>query len=146
MRRRLLLRRVHRLSAVILGIYALPHLTNHLLARSGPQRHSAIMAVLRQAYRQPLVEAILLAAVLAQVVTGSLQLRASRGQKVGWFVQLQRWAGLVLAVFLCQHVSAILFGRVVARLDYAAAVLVKFPHVLYFAPRWRGGEGDVEVA
>jgi succinate dehydrogenase/fumarate reductase cytochrome b subunit len=136
--RRVQLRQVHRISAVIVGLFALVHIGNHLLALFGPELHIHGMEVLRLGYRQPLVEGILLLAVLVQIVTGGLQLWAGRGQRFSRFMRLQRWAGLVLALFLLQHLSAIIYGRFVQHVDtdffFAAAVLVRFPRVLYFAP------------
>lgn len=141
--RRMLLRQVHRLSALVVGLYSVPHVLSHLLALDSVERHLAAMTAMRQVYRNPLVEGLLLLAVLVQVVTGSLQLWAGRGQKVALFTRLQRWAGLILALFLGQHVSAVLYGRLLQGLDtnlyFAAAVVLKWPHSLYFAPYYVAG-------
>lgn len=143
--RRLLLRQVHRFSAIVLGAYAIPHVFSHLFALDSAERHIAVMNAFRQVYRHPLVEALLLAAVLTQIVTGSLQLWQLRRQKVAPFTRLQRWAGLILALFLAQHVSAVLMGRVLEGLDtnfyFAARVVLQWPHALYFAPYYVAGVG-----
>lgn len=142
-RHRVLLRQAHRISAIVLGTYAVPHVFSHLFALVSAERHIEVMTAMRQLYRQPLLEGVLLAAVLVQIVTGTLQLWQGRGQRVALFTRLQRWAGLILAIFLAQHVSAVLLGRLVQGVDtnlyFAAAVVLKLPHAFYFAPYYLAG-------
>lgn len=132
------LRRVHRMSAMFIAVFALVHLANHLASLWSIAAHIAFMDAVRTVVRQPIVETVLLACVTSQAATGLWMLihrwRQRRG-KVAW---LQALSGAYLAFFLLVHVAAILFGRTVLRLDtnfyYAAAGFHVAPFQLFFAP------------
>ncbi len=134
----MLLRRIHRSSAVIIMIFALLHISNHLFAISGVANHIAVMNSLRVIYRNPFVEILLLCAVVVQIITG-LRLFWTGGNKRSSFLDwVQAFSGLYLAFFLVIHVSAVLVERNVFRLDsnfyFAAAGLLRFPLLLFFVP------------
>lgn len=132
------LHRIHRTAALVVLAYAVPHLLNHLIAVNGPASHIAFMDLLRQVYRQPVVEAILLLSCLTQIVTGAIIAWQSRNVPARGFARIQRWAGLVLGYFLVQHLSAVFYTRLVQQLDtnfyFAASVVQGIPLALYFAP------------
>jgi succinate dehydrogenase/fumarate reductase cytochrome b subunit len=137
------LRRIHRLSAFLLISFVIVHLCNHLFALWGAEQHIAVMEALRTLYRHPLVEPLLLLAVLSQIVTGLRlfwKLRKARGNRL---VKLQRLSGLFLAFFMLSHVLAALYSRFVSHLDtnfyWAASVLVIRPYVYYYAPYYALG-------
>jgi succinate dehydrogenase/fumarate reductase cytochrome b subunit len=134
----MLLRRIHRSSAVIIMIFALLHISNHLFAISGVADHIAVMNSLRVIYRNPFVEILLLGAVVAQIVTGLRLFWTGRNQRSSFFDWVQAFSGLYLAFFLVIHVSAVLVERNVFRLDsnfyFAAAGLLRFPLFLFFVP------------
>lgn len=126
----------HRFGAGVLGVFLLLHLGNHLLLFVGFEAHRAVMHSLRQLYRWPPLEAVLLLAVCTQLMSGvMLAWRSRRGclPALRW----QRWSGLALLLFLLIHVSAVLLGRR-AGLDtdvhFAAAGLHHHPAWLFFAP------------
>jgi succinate dehydrogenase/fumarate reductase cytochrome b subunit len=137
-----LLRAGHRLSALVLAAYALPHLFNHLLALGGAERHIGFMRMLRQVVRVPAVEALLLACVAFQVVSGMTMLvrrrRPGRVGSVGRLARAQALSGAYLAFFLLVHVGAVLNGRLRLGLDtnfyFAAVGLSVLPFALFFAP------------
>jgi succinate dehydrogenase/fumarate reductase cytochrome b subunit len=135
-------RRIHRLSAVLLGAFALVHITNHLIALRGIDAHSAFLTAARIVYRAPLVEPLLLAAVLVQGVTGVLQLRSGWGMRRSFWSRLQAISGGYLLFFLTVHVSAILVVRWLG-LDsnfYAAAMVLTIPPLpLIYAPYYALG-------
>lgn len=132
------LKSVHRASAAVVALYAMLHIANHLAALGGVAAHLAFMDALRMAYRPPVAEALLLACVAVQVVTGTWL--SVRGWKVrrGRIARWQQVSGLYLAFFLAIHVSAVLFGRAVFRLDtnfyFAAAGMHVPPFAWIFAP------------
>ncbi|QOY93644.1 hypothetical protein IM543_19175 [Massilia sp. UMI-21] len=136
------LRRIHRLSALAVGAYALVHLANHLVALQGVEHHIAFMGALRQVTRLSAVEALLLAAVLVQVVSGLLlargRPRAPRAAPRPFLARLQAMSGLYLAFFLVVHVGSVMVGRSVLGLDtnfcFAAAGLLVAPYYLFFVP------------
>jgi len=135
-------RRVHRMSAALLGAFVLLHLANHLVALRGIDAHQAFLTAARTVYRAPFVEPLLLAAVLVQSSTGVLQLRAGWGMRRGFWSRLQAISGGYLLLFLSVHVSAILAVRLLG-LDsnfYAAAMVLTIPPLpLFYAPYYALG-------
>jgi hypothetical protein len=123
---------------MLIAAFALVHIANHLASLWSIAAHIAFMDAVRTVVRQPIVEAILLACVSLQALTGLWLLihrwRQRRG-KVAW---LQALSGAYLAFFLVVHVAAIMVGRAVFRLDtnfyYAAAGLHVAPFQFFFAP------------
>jgi succinate dehydrogenase/fumarate reductase cytochrome b subunit len=120
-------RKVHGISAVVLALYLLPHIVNHIVGLGGVEAHIAFMHAVRVVYRVPVVEGLLLFCVLLQAVTGlSLFLLGLRDRR-GFVPWLQACAGAYMAFFLYVHVRAVLFGRSVLHVDtnfyYAAAGL-----------------------
>jgi hypothetical protein len=134
----MILRRLHLASFAVLGTFVAVHLVNHLVGLGGFEAHLAFMEVARRVYRNPGVEAVLLASVAVQVVSGvSLVARGWRARR-GWIPWLQAGSGLVLALFLLNHVGAVLVGRLVLGLDttwhFAAAGIHVPPFHLFFVP------------
>ena len=137
-------RRLHGMAAVVVGLYALVHLANHLVALRGIASHIAFMQAVRQVTRVPAVEALLLAAVAFQAGSGVLMVlrrrrqRPARPQRRPLFEWLQEASGLYLAFFLLVHVVSVLAGRAVLGLDtnfyFAAAGLQARPYPLFFVP------------
>lgn len=132
------LRALHRASALVLIVYALCHIANHLAALESVSLHMAVMSTLRRVYRQPVVEALLLGCVAFQAVSGVwLAVRGWSG-RVGRVAWLQAISGLYLAFFFVVHVSAVSFGRAVLGLDtnfyFAAAGFHVAPFGWFFAP------------
>ena len=130
-----LARRMHRISAVLLGTFGVLHLCNHPLVAAGADTHQVVMGVLRRLYRTPVAELLLYAAIGAQVASGWTLFRLSRGAcgERRW----RRYSGAFLSFFLVAHGLAAQYQRHVAGLDsnayWAAAVLV-WPWALWFVP------------
>lgn len=131
-------RKLHRYGAVVLALYLLVHIANHLAALGGIDAHLRFMDAARLVYRQPLAEAVLLLAAAAQAFSGLRMLASGWDRRKGWLPWLQAASGAYLALFLLIHVSAVLFGRVVLDLDtnvhFAAAGLQVWPYSLFFLP------------
>ncbi len=132
------LRRLHRLSASVLIVFALAHLSNHLDSMAGIGAHIAFMDAARSVYRQPLVEIVLLACVAFQVGTGLWLLVSGWRRRRGGIAWLQAASGALLAFFLLAHVGAVLAGRAIFQLDtnfyFAAAGFHVPPFAWFFAP------------
>jgi len=96
------------------------------------------MNLLRQVYRNPFVEIVLLCAVLVQIISGLKLFRINRSIAKSNFEQLHIWTGLYLAVFFIIHVSAVLGGRFLLHLDtnfyFGVAGLNAFPSNIFFIP------------
>ena len=134
-----LIRRVHRSSAAVLGIFVLVHLVNHLAGLRGVEAHLAFMQAARAVYRHPAVEVLLLVSAALQGLSGAAMLRRARlFGAVPWMHRLQHWSGLYLGFFLVVHVIAVLVGRGVFGLDttwyFAAAGFHVRPFAWFFAP------------
>jgi len=144
-----MLRKLHRTSAVILLVFIIAHLTNHLAALKGIEAHTTMLRALRIVYRNPIAETALLLAVLLQIITGSALIYTRRHERRGIWKRVQAWSGIAIAAFLLQHVGAVLFGRCVQQLDtnfyFAAAVLQGGLHKYYFFPYYFAGVTSVFV-
>jgi succinate dehydrogenase hydrophobic anchor subunit len=119
-------------------LFAAIHVANHLAALAGVPTHLAFMKTARLAYRNHLIEPLLLAAVLAQLISGLILVASGFRARRGFVPWLQAWCGLYLAFFLVIHVGAVLYGRLVLHLDtnfyYAAAGFHVPPFAWFFAP------------
>ena len=132
------LRSLHRASALVLASYALLHIANHLASLHSIALHLEVMDALRKVYRQPVVEALILACASFQVVSGLLLVVRGWRRRSGAVAWLQAASGMYIAFFLLVHVAAVLLGRSVLHLDtnffYAAAGLHVQPYQWFFAP------------
>jgi succinate dehydrogenase/fumarate reductase cytochrome b subunit len=133
----------HRISAAVLATFLAVHLFNHVVGLWGVGAHIAFMEKARLAYRSPILEPLLMAAVLVQIATGVEQVRAGWGTRRGFWPRMQVISGLYLAFFLANHT----FWVFVARLGYgldsnfylAAAFLTIEPLPILFAPYYALG-------
>lgn len=138
------LARLHRILAVGLVFFILPHLAGHLAGLWGQGAFDFVQGHLRPFYRNPLVEPVLLLAVALQLVLGLVLLQ--RQWRRGLRGNLLRWqfiSGVVLALFLIEHLLAMAMARYWAGLDttfwWPASVASQWPFVLYFWPYYLSG-------
>jgi succinate dehydrogenase/fumarate reductase cytochrome b subunit len=102
------LRVAHGVSAALIILFYLAlHLANHLVGLWTPDAHKAVMNVLRSWYRAPLVQPLLVLAVLFQVCSGLVLLRHRIISYTDSFGTLQTMAGAYLAAFLASHLTAV---------------------------------------
>lgn len=131
-------KRIHYVSGLILSLFIGLHLFNHLCSIAGAEKHIAVMNTLRLGYRNIVMEALLLAAVAVQIISGLRLFKIHRKTAVMPFQKLHVWTGLYLAIFFLIHVSAVLIGRAVLHLDtnfyFGVAGLNAFPSNLFFIP------------
>lgn len=131
-------RQVHFFSGVLLSLFIGIHLFNHFSSIFGIQRHIEQMDSFRKVYRHPLLEIILLLAVVVQIVSGLQLLRKKSSKNGSFFERLHLLSGLYLAIFLVIHVSAVMAGRFYLKLDtnfyFGAAGINSFPVNLFFIP------------
>ncbi len=132
------IKKIHYLSGLILSIFVGFHLFNHAWSVFGATQHIQMMNALRIVYRNIFIETLLLSAVFAQIVSGLKLFMARRKNAKSRFEQLQIYSGLYLAFFFIIHVSAVLAGRVLLKLDtnfyFGVAGLNTFPLSLFFIP------------
>jgi hypothetical protein len=105
------LRRFHRTSATLIVFFAAFHLINHAFAIVSVPTHSAVLAVLRLFYRQPVLETLLFAAIVFQIGSGAVLVWQTHLRRPTASNAVQALSGLYLAVFFMAHVSAALMAR-----------------------------------
>ena len=109
---------VHGVAAAIILVYVSFHLTNHLLGLLGPDVHAAVMKMGRQVYRSPVVEPILVALLLFQVVVGVWLAWRWSSLPVDAFRVFQIGSGAYLAAFILTHLnSALVSARAVHHIE-----------------------------
>ena len=132
------LRRLHRLLSLVLGAFILAHLFNHGALFFGVEPHLAVQEYLRKFYRHPLVEPVLIASFLVQMLAG-LRLLWAKGWPKRFWGRLQVVSGGLLGAFLIQHISAALLTRLFkpeidTNVFWAGAVVSRIEFSWYFAP------------
>ena len=129
---------LHRHSACLIAAFIVIHLGNHLIALNGIDAHIATMEALRNIYRQPLIELLLLTCVAFQIGSGLIFIKRRWHQRTDFYDRLQAISGGYLAFFLLNHVGAVLLGRSLLDLDtnfyFAAAGLHVNPFQYFFVP------------
>ena len=132
------LRLVHRAGALVVGVFLLVHIANHIAGLTGQRAHIDFMAAARQVYRNPIAEALLMVFLVAQVSSGAVlacQRWRVRDGVVAW---LQILSGGYVALFLINHVISVFIGRLMLDLDtdfrFAAAGLHVQSWPWFFAP------------
>jgi succinate dehydrogenase/fumarate reductase cytochrome b subunit len=132
------LKKIHYLSGLCISLFIGFHLFNHIVALQGAEKHIATMQSFRGIYRNVFAETILLAAVLVQIISGVRLFKTGRKTALGFYDKLHYRTGLYMAFFLVIHVSAVLAGRYILKLDtnfyFGVAGLNSFPFNLFFIP------------
>ena len=132
------LKQLHRISGIIIAVFLVLHLSNHLFALGGPALHIAVMKYFRMVYRFPPVEAMLLLCVAMQIISG-LRLVFTKGfRKQPLYVIAQAVSGIYLSLFLINPVRAVLLARYEWHVEtdfyFASGVAVHYPEKLFFIP------------
>lgn len=131
-------KQLHYVSGILLTTFIIAHLANHVAIWQNATTHLALMDTLRTVYRQPVVECLLWAAVVWQVISGGRLAQEYRWADVAFFRRVQLASGRYMQFFLLFHTSAVLAGRYVLGVDtnlyFGAAGLNAFPACLFFVP------------
>lgn len=131
-------RKLHHYGGVIITVFVVMHLVNHIMSIFGAAEHIDYMHTLRPFYRNPIAESILLLAVSFQIYSGTKLFIRKRTLAQSGFERLQIWSGLYLAFFFIIHLSAVFVGRKLLDLDtnfyFGVAGLNTFPLNLFFIP------------
>lgn len=111
-------RTLHRSTGLVLLVFIALHFATHLFALGGPEAHNAALKAVQPLYRNPVVEPLLVLAIVVQIVLGGrLAVRNWRiPGKSGW-AKLQMASGLYLAYFMLNHTGAALFTRYLGGLE-----------------------------
>lgn len=160
------IKRLHRATAVLLGIFIISHLGVHLTALISKEAHLASLDFVQIAYRNVVGETLLVAAILTQIFTGFKRLKIKRRSTDKW-ARAQVLSGMYLIFFLFLHTGAALYTHHVYGVEtdfywaagsmhfspvkygfalyYFCAVLAVFVHfaaALHFG--WRGSSARLE--
>lgn len=129
---------IHYYSGIIISVFVVIHLINHLMILQGEQAHIRFMEMARKFYRNFFMETLLLTAVAVQAISGVVLIRTKRNERNTTFDKLHIYSGLYLAIFLTGHVLAVLAGRYIWKLDtnlyYGAEVLNNDPVYFFYFP------------
>jgi hypothetical protein len=98
---------VHGLTAAILSLYVLFHITNHLFGLVGPDAHAAVMKIGRVVYRSGLGEPLLVAAMLFQIGTGLYLAWRWSATPQSFHRTYQVASGAYLSLFILGHMNSV---------------------------------------
>lgn len=125
----------HGISGALVTLFIAFHLFNHLFGLLGPEAHADIMELGRVVYRSPVVEPLLVAALLFQVFSG-LYLAWHWSARGGDFQRIfQIASGVFLSVFILGHLNAVfIFARTWAGIETDWAFATGAPTGLLLDP------------
>lgn len=132
--------RIHRISAILLVLFGVAHVGNHLAAVDSLQAHVSVQNALRTVYRWPAIEALIVIAALVQVGTGWVTVARARLQRSNGLRNLQVLAGAYLGMFFLSHLTGVFGGRLqhtdttFAWATGGAAGLISTPRLGSFLP------------
>ena len=135
--------RIHRATGGFILLFVIAHFVNHGFLLIGPEAHRKAQDVLRLVYRHPIIEPVLIASICLQVFSG-LRMFWRKGWPKRTAKRLQVMSGILLALFLVQHIGAALATRVLkpeidTNIYWAASVVSRAPFSLYFIPYYAIG-------
>jgi hypothetical protein len=98
---------VHGLTAAVLSLYVLFHITNHLFGLVGPDAHAAVMKIGRVVYRSGVGEPLLVGAMLFQIGTGLYLAWRWSAAPQGFHRTYQVASGAYLSLFILGHMNSV---------------------------------------
>lgn len=101
------LRVAHGLTALIVLMFVMFHLTNHLFAWEGQAAHAAVMNMGRTVYRSAIGEPILVVAMLFQAASGLLLAWRWSAHRSDGYRTFQIGSGFYLAVYILGHMNSV---------------------------------------
>jgi hypothetical protein len=97
----------HGLTAAILCLYVLFHLTNHLFGLVGPDAHATVMKIGRVVYRSGIGEPLLVTVMLFQIGTGLYLAWRWSAAAEGFHRTYQVASGAYLSMFILGHMNSV---------------------------------------
>lgn len=133
------MKNLHRISGIITSVFIAVHLTNHLIAWFGIESHQRFLEIARTVYQHPIVEPFLLFCFAFQAISGILLFfKLKKYPYKSITDKIQIYSGLILGIFLIQHISVSIGQRIINEIDtnfyFAANVVLKWPLKIYFIP------------
>jgi hypothetical protein len=102
----------HGISAsIILLLFVLPHLVNHLAGFWSGASHTELMKAVRYVYRDDIVQPVLLALIGFQILSGAGLLRRRLTMPSDFLGTLQTMCGAYIGVYFLAHMTAVFAAR-----------------------------------
>jgi hypothetical protein len=98
---------VHGVTAAVLCLYVVFHLTNHLFGLIGPDAHATVMKIGRLVYRSAVGEPLLVAAMLFQIGTGLFLAWRWSAAAHNFQRTYQVASGAYLSLFILGHMNSV---------------------------------------
>jgi len=98
---------VHGVTAAILVLYVLFHVTNHLFGLVGPDAHAAVMKIGRVVYRSAVGERLLVGAIAFQICTGLYLAWRWSAAPQDFYRAYQVASGAYLSLFILGHMNSV---------------------------------------
>jgi hypothetical protein len=131
------IKKMHRISGLMLATFFFFHIINHLGALWGADAHIRVMKLFRMVYRFPPIEVLLLLSAVVQMISG-LMVAWKKGFRKNGYDVLQVLSGLYLSFFLFYHIRAVMLGRYVWNVEtdfhFAAWGVKNSPADRFFIP------------
>lgn len=107
------MKNLHRASALILSVFVLAHVGNHVAGVFGLETYFRYLTAVRQVYRHPIGEPILIGLIIIQMITGlaitvSAFQRRERRKLVSWIEVVAAW---LFFLFITIHLASIAVTR-----------------------------------
>ena len=137
---RLRLRAWHRYMAIFILLFVMLHMANHLMGVFGVEVYNSVQKQLRHVYKNPIIEPILIAAVIVQLCLGLVLLVKSMRQErpKGFWSWLQIISGILIILTISEHLIALYLARVINNLNtnfyWPLSVMDGPPFTYYFIP------------
>lgn len=100
-------RKLQAASGMLFGLFVAAHLLNTWLAAAGPGPYAALQRTLSGVYQAPLLEWLILLAVLVHVGCAGVRWWSERRDRLPWRARLHRYCGVFLMVVIGGHVTAV---------------------------------------
>jgi hypothetical protein len=102
----------HGISAsIILMLFVLPHIVNHLAGFWSGAAHIELMKAARYVYRDDIVQPVLLALIGFQILSGTALLRRRLTMPSDFLGTLQTMSGAYIGVYFLAHMTAVFAAR-----------------------------------
>jgi len=107
------MKNLHRASALVLSVFVAAHIGNHVAGAFGLETYFRYLTAVRQVYRHPIGEPILIGLIIIQMITGlaitvSAFQRRERRKLVSWIEVVAAW---LFFLFITIHLASIAVTR-----------------------------------
>ncbi|HHC78392.1 MAG TPA: hypothetical protein ENK46_00815 [Flavobacteriia bacterium] len=132
-------KKAHWFTGIAVSVFIAFHLFNHLMGWYGIETHQKILEAFRTVYRNIFVEIVLVASFLFQAYSGiRLFLQKRKKKTVSTFEKIQMYSGLLLGLYVIQHIAASIGQRLYFKFDtnfyFASRVVLQSPWKFFFIP------------